>query len=156
MEGIYLGPLLLTDKSHQGVLYLASPITLFLLQRWPHIFRINILLGLGVAVIGTLASSFATKVWHLILTQGIVYPIGASMLYYPVLIFIDEWFVRRKGLAYGVAWVGSSHVQKVKKEVELTRCRPGAVSLEQCSHSCFAGRSRDFPSRSPCGPGRSE
>ncbi|CAG8207252.1 unnamed protein product [Penicillium salamii] len=90
-----------------GVLYLASPITLFFLQRWPHIFRINILLGLGIAVIGTLASSFATRIWHLILTQGIIYPIGASMLYYPVLIFIDEWFVRRKGLAYGVAWAGS-------------------------------------------------
>ncbi|KAI9044845.1 major facilitator superfamily domain-containing protein [Aspergillus affinis] len=90
-----------------GVLYLASPISLFLLQRWPQYCRMSSLFGLAVAVIGLIASSFATKIWQLIITQGIIYPLGACMLYYPVLLFIDEWFVRRKGLAFGVCWAGS-------------------------------------------------
>ncbi|KAJ5099999.1 hypothetical protein N7532_007000 [Penicillium argentinense] len=52
-------------------------------------------------------SSFATRVWHLIVTQGILYPFGACMLYYPTFIFIDEWFIKKKGLAFGICWVGS-------------------------------------------------
>ncbi|KAJ5779164.1 hypothetical protein N7457_006884 [Penicillium paradoxum] len=90
-----------------GVLYLASPISLFILQRWPHICRMSSLVGLAIAVIGVLSSSFATNVWQLIITQGIIYPVGACMLYYPVLLFIDEWFIRRKGLAFGICWAGS-------------------------------------------------
>lgn len=90
---------------HKGVLYLASPISLFILQRWPHLCRMSSLAGLAISVAGLLSSSFATQVWQLIVTQGIIYPIGACMLYYPVLIFIDEWFVQKKGFAYGVCWV---------------------------------------------------
>ncbi|KAJ5350010.1 hypothetical protein N7541_007737 [Penicillium brevicompactum] len=90
-----------------GVLYLASPISLFILQRWPHLCRMSSLAGLAISVVGLLSSSFATQVWQLIVTQGIIYPIGACMLYYPVLIFIDEWFVQKKGFAYGVCWAGS-------------------------------------------------
>lgn len=52
-------------------------------------------------------SSFATEVWHLILTQGILYGVGGNLVYYPIFIFIDEWFVRRKGFAFGVMWGGS-------------------------------------------------
>ncbi|KAB8199451.1 major facilitator superfamily domain-containing protein [Aspergillus parasiticus] len=90
-----------------GILYLSSPVSLFILQRWPRFCRTNSLVGLAITVIGILASSFATQVWQLIVTQGIIYPIGACMLYYPVLLFIDEWFVRKKGLAFGVCWAGS-------------------------------------------------
>ncbi|KAK9849631.1 major facilitator superfamily domain-containing protein [Penicillium brevicompactum] len=90
-----------------GILYLASPISLFVLQKWPRITRINSVLGLAIAVTGVLTSSFATKMWQLTITQGVIYPIGGAMLYYPVLLFVDEWFERRKGLAFGVAWAGS-------------------------------------------------
>ncbi|GME37341.1 MFS transporter [Neofusicoccum parvum] len=58
---------------------------------------------------GSLAlSSFSTHVWHLILTQGVLYAIGGSILYHPILIYIDEWFVRRKGLAFGIMWAGTA------------------------------------------------
>jgi hypothetical protein len=89
-------------------MYLASPISLFILQRWPHLSRMSSIVGLVIVIIGIISSSFATRVWQLLLTQGIVYAIGACMLYYPVLIFIDEWFVRKKGLAFGACWVSSA------------------------------------------------
>lgn len=34
--------------------------------------------------------------------QGIVYAIGASLVYYPILSYLSEWFVRRRGLASGI------------------------------------------------------
>ena len=86
-------------------MYFASPLSLFIMQRWPRTCRFSSLIGLAIACVGILSSAFATKVWHLILTQGVLFPIGACMLYYPILIFLDEWFVHRKGLAYGVCWV---------------------------------------------------
>ena len=86
-------------------MYLASPVSLFVMQRWPRLCRYSNTLGLVVACIGIMSSSFATQVWQLILTQGILYAVGACMLYYPILLFLDEWFVHRKGLAFGVCWV---------------------------------------------------
>lgn len=109
-------PLQTQTNNAKGILYLASPISLFVLQRWPRVTRINSILGLAIAVTGVLTSSFATKMWQLTITQGVIYPIGGAMLYYPVLLFVDEWFERKKGLAFGVAWVSSSHLQDIKHE----------------------------------------
>ncbi len=64
--------------------------------------------ALPVMVLALMLSSLATKVWHLILTQGILYALGGCFLYYPVFLYIDEWFVRRKAFAYGILWAGSS------------------------------------------------
>ncbi|KAL8999570.1 MAG: hypothetical protein Q9169_001659 [Polycauliona sp. 2 TL-2023] len=54
-----------------------------------------------------IAASFATCTAHLILTQGVLYGLGAAMLYNPFIYYLDEWFVERKGLAYGIFWAGS-------------------------------------------------
>lgn len=51
--------------------------------------------------------SFAVRVWQLILTQGVLYALGGTLLYSPVVTFMDEWFVRRKGFAYGIMWAGT-------------------------------------------------
>ncbi|ESZ90147.1 putative MFS monocarboxylate transporter [Sclerotinia borealis F-4128] len=53
-----------------------------------------------------IAASFATQVWHLIVTQGVLYAIGGSLLYSPTMFYLDQWFVKRKGLALGVMWSG--------------------------------------------------
>lgn len=59
---------------------------------------------MAAALIG---ASFAQTVNHLILTQGVLYAIGGCIIYYPILTYIDEWFIRRKGLAYGIMWAGT-------------------------------------------------
>lgn len=47
---------------------------------------------------------------QLILTQGVLYGIGGSLLYNPFLFYLDEWFIRRKGMAYGVFFSGTGLV----------------------------------------------
>ena len=53
------------------------------------------------------AASFSTRVSHLIVTQGVLQGIGATLCYNPILLFLQEWFVRRKGLAFGIVWSGT-------------------------------------------------
>lgn len=88
-------------------MYLGSPLCFAALQIWPMMRRISSYIGLVILIISLVASSFSTTVWQLILTQGCLYGIGGILLYSPVIVFVDEWFIRRKGLAYGVMWVSA-------------------------------------------------
>lgn len=88
-------------------MYFFAPISLYALEAWPSIRRLSSILGLMITVSALLASSFATRVWHLILTQGMLYGIGGSLLYSPTMFYLDEWFIRRKGLAFGIMWAGT-------------------------------------------------
>lgn len=60
-------------------MYLEFPISLLILQKWPRTCRFSCLVGLVVAALAIVMSSFATNVWHLIATQGILYPSGACI-----------------------------------------------------------------------------
>jgi MFS family permease len=88
-------------------MYFFAPISLYALEAWPSIRRLSSILGLMIIVSALLASSFATRVWHLILTQGMLYGIGGSLLYSPTMFYLDEWFIQRKGLAFGIMWAGT-------------------------------------------------
>ena len=89
----------------QGLMYFEATFLFAMGQRWPRFRRHCGPIGLFVIVVALIASSFSTHVWHLIVTQGILYGIGGGILYAPVLMFLDEWFVKRKGLAFGVMMV---------------------------------------------------
>lgn len=52
-------------------------------------------------------SSLCNTVPQLIVTQGILYGIGGAVGYSPVVTFLDEWFIHKKGLAFGVMWAGT-------------------------------------------------
>ncbi|KAH9214100.1 major facilitator superfamily domain-containing protein [Leptodontidium sp. 2 PMI_412] len=89
-----------------GVMYLFAPVSLYILEAWPAIRRVSSIVGLIIAAGALVASSFSTQVWHLIITQGVMYAIGGSLLYSPTMFYLDEWFVEKKGLAFGVMWAG--------------------------------------------------
>ena len=78
------------------------------LQKWPRHRRKVSVLGLLLITASLLGASCATRVDHLVWTQGLLYAVGGSLLYNPFMFYLDEWFVKRKGLAYGVAWAGTS------------------------------------------------
>lgn len=88
-------------------MYLGAPFTFAFLQRYPSQRRRCSVLGLFIITLALVASSFSTRVWHLILTQGVLYALGGTMLYTPTIVFLDEWFIRRKGLAFGIMWAGT-------------------------------------------------
>ena len=58
--------------------------------------------GWLTCIIALIGSSFATKLSHLIITQGLLYGLGFVVIYYPLLSMLNEWFVKRRGLAYGI------------------------------------------------------
>jgi MFS family permease len=76
-------------------------------KKWPSLATNSKWAGLPIMATALIAGSFANKVSHLVLTQGVMYAIGGSIIYYPTLVFLDEWFIQRKGLAYGIMWAGT-------------------------------------------------
>ena len=76
-------------------------------KQWPRLATNSKWAGLPVMAAALIAGSFANTVSHLVLTQGVLYAIGGSIIYYPSLVYLDEWFIRRKGLAYGIMWAGT-------------------------------------------------
>ena len=58
--------------------------------------------GWAICIVSLIAGSFATRIKTLVLTQGVLYGIGELVLYYPVISMLNEWFVQKRGLAYGI------------------------------------------------------
>jgi hypothetical protein len=107
-----------------GLAYLGTPFSMRLVSRFPGYRTPIMCVGLAMCTIACVAASFATQVsglrpphailspfytqvWHLILTQGIVYGAGTSLMYVPTLSYMNEWFVARRGLAYGIMFGGT-------------------------------------------------
>jgi MFS family permease len=63
--------------------------------------------GWLICLLSLIAASFSTTVWQLILTQGLLYGIGFLILYYAMLSMLNEWFVERRGLAYGILFAAA-------------------------------------------------
>ena len=90
-----------------GIMYFASPVVIAFIGYFPHRVRLLSSLGLFFMILGIVCASFANTIWQLILTQGVLYGAGGSMLYLPAIVYLDEWFIRRKGLAFGIMWAGT-------------------------------------------------
>ncbi|KAJ1662697.1 hypothetical protein IW140_006196 [Coemansia sp. RSA 1813] len=63
--------------------------------------------GLIMGVSLVIASFCDSAVWKLILTQGIVFSIGASMVFIPATSIPSQWFTKYRALAIGVVVAGS-------------------------------------------------
>jgi nitrate/nitrite transporter NarK len=63
--------------------------------------------GLVLQCAGFIAASFATRIWQLHLTQGILLGCATGFLYIPALPILSQWFLRRRSLANGISAAGS-------------------------------------------------
>ena len=88
-----------------GLICLAAPVNALVMNRWPGFRRPAVVIGFVIVVTSLVAASFSTKVWHLIMTQSILFAVGGNLMYFPSMDFLDGWFIKRKGLAFGVTWV---------------------------------------------------
>lgn len=61
-----------------------------------------IYLGWPLCITSLIAGSFATTLGGLIMTQGIMYGTGFLILYYPIISMVNEWWVVRRGMAFGI------------------------------------------------------
>lgn len=90
-----------------GLMYISSPLVALFVQRFPRLRRPASFVGIGVTAAALIAASFAQNTATLLATQGVLYAVGGLTLYFPAMYVIDEWFIARKGIAYGVVWTGT-------------------------------------------------
>ena len=69
--------------------------------------RLVVLTGVAVIVAGLSLATLAREAWHFYATLGVLVGIGGNLLGYGVQsVFLPNWFVRRRGLAIGIAFSG--------------------------------------------------
>ncbi|RCI12816.1 hypothetical protein L249_0540 [Ophiocordyceps polyrhachis-furcata BCC 54312] len=93
-----------------GVMYLVMPVLFVLLHRCPHWRPRCGPLGMAMTTVTIAGSAFASTVGGLIVMQGVLYALGCALLFSPISIYMDEWFVELKSAAYGVMWAAKSAV----------------------------------------------
>ncbi|KAJ3535961.1 hypothetical protein NM208_g6917 [Fusarium decemcellulare] len=93
--------------SQKGVLFFMFPVVVTILRMYPRQARWAPLVGLVVMCLTLTVSSFSQTVPHLIVTQGVIYALAGSVSYCPCMNWVGEWFVERRGFAYGVMWSGT-------------------------------------------------
>ncbi|KZF26725.1 MFS general substrate transporter [Xylona heveae TC161] len=86
----------------QGLYSVGAPFSAALTKRFPKHQRQQIWAGWPLCIIGLLAASFVNSVNGLIVTQGVLYGIGFVTLSYPTISMVNEWWVARKGMAFGL------------------------------------------------------
>ncbi|KAF2109823.1 major facilitator superfamily protein [Lophiotrema nucula] len=82
----------------------ASPVTYLV-----RIFGMHAVMVAGVVLQtgGFVAASFATKIWQLYLTQGILVGLGVGLLFIPSVAVTSQWFDKKRSLANSVNSAGS-------------------------------------------------
>ncbi|CZT08033.1 hypothetical protein WAI453_002306 [Rhynchosporium graminicola] len=86
----------------QGLCYLGAPLVAILTKRFSKYHSQQIWVAWPLCMGGLAAASFTSTVGGLIATQGIMYGLGFVTLIYPILCMIDEWWIQRKGMAFGI------------------------------------------------------
>ena len=82
--------------------YLGALFTTPFVKKYQRYQRHMVCVGWVICIVSLIAGSFATQIGTLIFTQGILYGTGVLILYYPLLSMVNEWFVQKRGLAYGI------------------------------------------------------
>ncbi|KAK7962591.1 uncharacterized protein PG986_003416 [Apiospora aurea] len=96
--------------SQTGIMYLMMPLSFAALIKYHRLRRWCGPMGLVMTTASLVVSAYATTVGQLVATQGVLYATGCGLLFSPTSLYLDEWFVERKGMAYGVMWAGKSTV----------------------------------------------
>eukprot|EP01040_Poterioochromonas_malhamensis_P004531 gene4531-4858_t len=66
-----------------------------------------VFIGSILIVIGMILASFATELWHLYLTHGLITGFGYSACFISSVGIVGQWFKKKRGLAVGIAVAGS-------------------------------------------------
>ena len=88
-----------TAMAYFGMLFLAPVVRRYPWSRLPMLWT-----GCSICAVSLLMASFATRIWHLVLTQGLLYGAGWALCYTPIITMLNEWFSKLRGLAYGIVF----------------------------------------------------
>lgn len=87
--------------------YILPVLVIIGFQRYPDWARTALWVAAIVSCASMLLASWATKVWQLILLQGVLGGVTGAVLYAPVLLWMNQWFVERRGFASGIVFAGT-------------------------------------------------
>ena len=91
-------------------MYFTAPLVYIALRWYPQYRKWCSIAGFLILQASLIGASFGRTVPQLLATQGFLYAIGGSLYYFPTYIYMDEWFVRRRGLAWGFFIAGEGLV----------------------------------------------
>lgn len=121
--GVYIKPMEAELGWSRGALSMAAALSLLLLGAvGPFAGRLAdswgprrvIVLSLVLLALGSIASSFVTKLWHIFLTAGVLMAVGAGGASMSTgSSVVARWFERRRGVAIGFAAGGMSAGQLI-------------------------------------------
>ncbi|KAL5407413.1 hypothetical protein PMIN06_004653 [Paraphaeosphaeria minitans] len=89
-----------------GIMYIWIIPMFVLLKIYPRLRIWAAPVGLTIMCLALGLGSLATNVTHLIISQGIMYAVGGGLAWTPILFYIEEWWVLRRGFAYGATMAG--------------------------------------------------
>jgi len=69
--------------------------------------QVPMLIGVALQAAGFIGASFATKISHLYLTQGVLLGLGVGFIFVPVTQILSQWFSKKVTLAIGIGSAGS-------------------------------------------------
>ncbi|KAK5113705.1 hypothetical protein LTR62_003332 [Meristemomyces frigidus] len=68
---------------------------------------ISMSIGIALQTTGYISAGFATRLWQLYLTHGVLVGVGIGFIYIPSLPILSQWFEARRSLANGLSSSGS-------------------------------------------------
>ncbi|GAA5903751.1 hypothetical protein JCM6882_003405 [Rhodosporidiobolus microsporus] len=90
-----------------GIQLLLPMFIMNLYRRYPDWVKTIMWISVVVSCTSMLISSWATQLWQLVLLQGVVCATANTFLYCPVFIWVGEWWVERRSMAWGVVQAGT-------------------------------------------------
>ncbi|KAI8665829.1 hypothetical protein NCS57_00805600 [Fusarium keratoplasticum] len=69
--------------------------------------RPTVFIGILVQTGGLIAASFSTRIWHLVLSQGLVFGAGVGFIVNTTVSIVPQWFHARRSFAVAVTTAGS-------------------------------------------------
>lgn len=70
-------------------------------------FKIVLLVGIHLQLIGMLLASWSTKYWQLILTEGVLSGLGSGFIFSTSIFIIPMWFLKKRAVVGGLVFAGS-------------------------------------------------
>jgi MFS family permease len=88
-----------------GLLFVLGPFGNVLTSK----FGVRVPIGMGIAIMtfALMMASLASRFYQLLLSQGILWGLGASLAFVPAMGLPSQYFVQKRGLATGIASAGS-------------------------------------------------
>lgn len=100
----FLSDIMILTSFFQATIYVGTPFVLAVCRLYPRWARYFTFVGLVLSSLALIICSCCDNVSQLIAAQGFLFGAGGCISNGPCVLYINEWFVRRKGLAYGIVW----------------------------------------------------